>query len=100
MAIRGNTLFSGEPFFVTLSRLSRLRQLRARVGCKTPGLSMEDVRQLLKRLGQTADAVAQTLDAEGIRGVRNTARFLNPIVRLIHMWVGDDTLHMDVMRGD
>lgn len=63
-------------------------------------LPVKKAKQLLQRLGETADAVAKALDSEGIRGVRNTARFLNPIVRLIHMQVGDDSLHMDVMRGD
>ena len=36
--------------------------------------------QLLQGLGGRADAVAATLRAAGIQGVRNTARFLNPVV--------------------
>jgi hypothetical protein len=37
--------------------------------------------ELLHRLGQTTDEVANALRVKGIRGVRNTVRFLNPIIR-------------------
>ena len=36
---------------------------------------------MLEELGITADEVAQSLRKAGIRGIRNTARFLNPICR-------------------
>jgi hypothetical protein len=36
---------------------------------------------MLEELGRTADEVAATLLSLGIRGVRNTVRFLNPVVR-------------------
>jgi hypothetical protein len=39
--------------------------------------------QLLQGLGGSADAVAATLRAAGIQGVRNTVRFLNPVVRYL-----------------
>jgi hypothetical protein len=38
---------------------------------------------MLDELGMTPDAVADALRARGIRGVRNTVRILNPIVRYI-----------------
>ena len=39
---------------------------------------------MLVDLGNTPDEVADTLRASGITGVRNTVRFLNPIVRFAH----------------
>lgn len=36
---------------------------------------------MLDELGRTPDEVAESLRMRGIKGVRNTARFLNPIVR-------------------
>jgi len=36
---------------------------------------------MFDKLGSTPDAVAQSLRSGGIRGVRNTVRTLNPIVR-------------------
>jgi hypothetical protein len=41
------------------------------------------VRMLLESLGSTPDEVAVNLKANGIQGVRNTLRFLNPIVRYL-----------------
>jgi hypothetical protein len=38
---------------------------------------------MLDELGTTPDAVADTLRARGIQGVRNTVRILNPIVRYV-----------------
>jgi hypothetical protein len=39
---------------------------------------------MFDQLGTTPDQVAESLRTRGIRGVRNTARFLNPIVRFAH----------------
>jgi hypothetical protein len=39
---------------------------------------------MLDELGKTPDEVADALRTRGIKGVRNTARFLNPIVRYVH----------------
>ena len=50
---------------------------------------------ILADLGTTADDVAAGLKAHSIRGVRNTARFLNPVVRYVHA-----QLHMDEYRLD
>jgi hypothetical protein len=50
-------------------------------------------------LGMTPDAVASALRTRGVRGVRNTARFLNPIVRYAHTKVSDAT-SIDLMGGD
>jgi len=38
---------------------------------------------VLANLGASADDVAAKLRARGIQGVRNTGRFLNPIVRYL-----------------
>jgi len=38
---------------------------------------------MLDELGATPDAVAESLRALGIRGIRNTVRTLNPIVRYV-----------------
>jgi hypothetical protein len=39
--------------------------------------------EMLNQLGGTASAIASTLNEKGIKGVRHTARFLNPIVRYL-----------------
>jgi hypothetical protein len=39
---------------------------------------------MLEELGTTPDEVADALRSRGITGVRNAARFLNPIVRYAH----------------
>jgi hypothetical protein len=39
---------------------------------------------MLEALGKTADEVASALRAEGIQGVANTVRQLNPVVRYVH----------------
>lgn len=54
---------------------------------------------MLNDLGKTPDEVALTLRMKGIQGVRNTARFLNPIVRYVHTQLHDYALHIDVMKG-
>jgi hypothetical protein len=41
------------------------------------------LRTLLEELGGTADEVAARLEASGVHGVRNTARYLNPVVRYL-----------------
>jgi hypothetical protein len=57
------------------------------------------VARRLEALGGSADDVARTLRQKGVRGVRNTARFLNPIVRYAQGAVSD-TQSIDVMQGD
>lgn len=54
---------------------------------------------MLDHLGTTAEEVAAFLRAKGIRGVRYTVRFLNPIVRFAQMQLGDHLLNIDVMSG-
>jgi hypothetical protein len=49
---------------------------------------------MLDELGRTPDEVANALRQRGVRGVRNTARFLNPIVRYAY------TLNPDVYGID
>src|SRR5262245_39883552 len=58
-----------------------------------------EVARLLDDLGRTADEVAATLKTQGVRGVRNTVRFLNPVVRYVSPRVAGLTT-ADVMRGD
>ena len=50
-------------------------------------------------LGMTPDEVADSLRARGIKGVRNTARFLNPIVRYAAA-VAPNTYGIDITQGD
>ena len=47
----------------------------------------------------TADQVANALKSSGIRGIRNTARFLNPVVRLLRQNI-PDAREMDLTMGD
>jgi hypothetical protein len=57
---------------------------------------------MLDQLGTTPDQVAATLRANGVLGVRNTVRFLNPIVRYAQSKLtnvyGIDVIQGTVMR--
>jgi hypothetical protein len=55
---------------------------------------------LLAQLGSTADEVAATFKAHGILGVRNTARFLNPLNRYLLKQISQAGLNLDVMQMD
>jgi hypothetical protein len=66
---------------------------------KNTGVGAE-LGRILKELGNTADDVATALQAKGIKGVRNAARFLNPIVRYVQGQVKVDALGLDVIKGD
>ena len=52
---------------------------------------------MFDELGRTPDEVADELRRLGIKGVRNAARFLNPIVRYAHTRVAD-TYGIDLMN--
>ncbi len=54
---------------------------------------------MLDELGNTPDEVADALRAHGITGVRNTVRFLNPIVRYVHSKLSD-VYGIDIIQGD
>jgi hypothetical protein len=60
----------------------------------------EQLRAILASLGSTQDSVAATLKSSRIRGVRNAARFLNPIVRYAQRLVTVDALSLDLMKQD
>ena len=55
--------------------------------------------QMLLLLGTGPAAVATTLKANGIKGVRNTVRDLNPIVRFAQTRLPIDHYRLDVMHG-
>ena len=55
---------------------------------------------LLLRLGQTPQEVAATLKAMGVKGVRNTIRHLNPIVRFTQRQLRIDDYRLAVAHGD
>ncbi len=54
---------------------------------------------MLDELGSTPDEVAAALRRLGIKGVRNTVRFLNPIVRYATTRV-TGAYGIDLIRGD
>lgn len=54
---------------------------------------------MLEELGSTADEVAATLRAKGIKGVRNTVRFLNPVVRYAYTRQAE-VYGIDLIQGD
>jgi hypothetical protein len=54
--------------------------------------------QLLNSLGSSADKVAKTLRKAGVKGVRNTVRFLNPVVRFVQAHVNAE--EFDVIPRD
>lgn len=56
-------------------------------------------RVMLDDVGRSPDAVAETLRSAGIRGVRNTVRFLNPVVRYARRCL-TDAQSIDLIQGD
>jgi hypothetical protein len=54
---------------------------------------------MFEELGRTPEEVAYTLRAAAIRGVRNTVRFLNPVVRYAHTLL-NDVYGIDLIQGD
>lgn len=61
---------------------------------------MDEIRSLLAGLGTTPDEVAATLRTNGIQGVRNAVRFLNPLVRYLAFRLRSDVLGLDLMKRD
>lgn len=61
------------------------------------------IAMLLDSLGHTADDVANELRAGGIKGVRNTVRSMNPLIRYLQTEFQAQfgtKVFMDVIRGD
>lgn len=56
--------------------------------------------QLLDTLGRSPDEVACTLRKYGVTGVRNTVRFLNPIVRFLQAQSDLNTADCDLILGN
>lgn len=56
--------------------------------------------KLLEELGTTPDEVAASLKANGVQGVRNAVRFLNPVVRHVQGRVRVDAWSLDLMQRD
>ena len=54
---------------------------------------------MFERLGNSPEEVASALKSEGIQGVRNTVRFLNPIVRYAKGFL-DGSAEIDLISGD
>ena len=61
---------------------------------------IESVRKALVDLGQSADDVAASLRVAGVQGVRNAARYLNPVVRWVLGRTQTKPFAVDVMQGD
>jgi len=56
--------------------------------------------KLLEELGTTPGEVAASLKANGVQGVRNAVRFLNPIVRHVQGRARVDAWSLDLMQRD
>jgi len=59
----------------------------------------DDLRRVLEQMGKSGTAVAATLRAARVLGVRNAVRVLNPIVRYVQNETRLDNLDADVMTG-
>jgi hypothetical protein len=57
-----------------------------------------ELTRVLMALGDTADAVAGNLGAARIKGVRNTVRFLNPVVRYCQFQLHLDEYALDLIQ--
>jgi hypothetical protein len=73
---------------------------REKRGTELVGMDLkDDLRTALECMGGTAEDVAATMRAEGVQGVRNAVRVLNPVVRLLQNTLRQDNLELDVMTG-
>jgi|HubBroStandDraft_6_1064221.scaffolds.fasta_scaffold259105_3 hypothetical protein len=61
---------------------------------------IQEVSGVLAELGQTPEAVANCLRAGGVQGVRNAARYLNPIVRLVLDKTNLNSFVVDLIQRD
>src|SRR5689334_7244929 len=55
---------------------------------------------ILNSMGETADAVAATLRAASTKGVRNTVRFLNPVIRYCQVRLRHEEYALDLIQQD
>jgi hypothetical protein len=55
---------------------------------------------LLENLGNSPAEVASALRQHGVKGVRNTVRFLNPIVRFLRAQPTLEAIDADVILGN
>src|SRR5437764_7813235 len=60
----------------------------------------DSVAKLLAELGHTPDDVAASLRVASVQGIRNAARYLNPIVRWVIGRTQTKPFNVDVMQGD
>lgn len=58
------------------------------------------IQRLFAGLGSSADEIAATLSATNVRGVRNTVRYLNPIIRYLQDQLRTDDYTMDIWTAD
>jgi hypothetical protein len=58
----------------------------------------DELTKILTGMGDSADAVAVTLRAASIKGVRNTVRFLNPVVRYCQVQLRLDDYALDLTQ--
>lgn len=61
--------------------------------------SQDELHKVLEQMGRSGAAVASTLRASHVLGVRNAVRVLNPIVRYVQNTMRLDNLDADVMTG-
>lgn len=59
-----------------------------------------DLQHVLAELGNTSEEVAAALETAGIQGVKNTVRYLNPIVRYVQAKLRLDDFGLDLMQRD
>ncbi len=57
-----------------------------------------ELTRILTELGETPDDVAASLRAAGIKGVRNTVRFLNPVIRYCQSQLRIDEYALDLIQ--
>jgi hypothetical protein len=60
----------------------------------------EKLSTILAQLGNSADEIAATLKQHEIRGVRNTVRFLNPIVRYVQQALSIGPFNVDLTEPE
>lgn len=69
--------------------------------CIMPEINLRRaISELLADLGATSQDVATNLNTNRVQGVRNAARFLNPLVRYIQVSVQSEAIDIDVIKQD
>ena len=60
--------------------------------------SAAQISAILEGLGSSSGEIAQCLRSKSVQGIRNTARFLNPIIRVVRRSLSGNHVDVDLIQ--